>query len=116
MRTDNFKGVISAVYDGDAVIESYVDEDNSVITDETVAEVEEAVSDAVVNADGAWGQNGDLGNLCCPRHLELRRHQGDWPPLSSPLLIPSPMPLLGILPASWAPCTRTVLPPSCMTV
>ena len=59
---DNFKGVISAVYDGDAVIEVYVDEDNSVITDETVAEVEEAVSDAVVNADGAWGQNGDLGN------------------------------------------------------
>lgn len=30
---DNFKGVISAVYDGDAVIEVYVDEDNSVITD-----------------------------------------------------------------------------------
>ena len=52
---DNFKGVISAVYDGDAVIEVYVDEDNSVITDETVAEVEEAVSDAVVNADGGLG-------------------------------------------------------------
>ena len=33
--------MISAVYDGDAVIEVYVDEDNSVITDETVAEVEE---------------------------------------------------------------------------
>lgn len=34
---------------------------------ETVAEVEEAVSDAVVNADGAWGQNGDLGNYVAHR-------------------------------------------------
>ena len=52
---DNFKGVISAVYDDDAVIEVYVDEDNSIITDETVAEVEEAVSEAVKSDDGAWG-------------------------------------------------------------
>ena len=58
----NFKGVISAVYDDDAVIEVYVDDGNNIVTDETVAEVEETVSDAVVNADGAWGQNGDLGD------------------------------------------------------
>ena len=59
---DNFKGVISAVYDDDAVIEVYVDEDNSIITDETVAEVEEAVSEAVKSDDGAWGENGDQGD------------------------------------------------------
>ena len=44
------------------VVEVYVDDGNNIVTDETVAEVEETVSDAVVNADGAWGQNGDLGD------------------------------------------------------
>lgn len=112
---DNFKGVISAVYDDDAVIEVYVDEDNSIITDETVAEVEEAVSEAVKSDDGAWGRTATRVTML-PTVLGAPPAPLWLPPLSSPPLIASPIPLSGIPPASWAPCTARALPPSCMTV
>ena len=55
-----FDGVISAVYDNDVVIEVYVDEYSSIVTQETKDEVNTAVSGAIADAaeegDG-WGED-----------------------------------------------------------